>query len=156
MTHPVGLTRLAVINGGDKRPIHDFNHTGTQPEAGRPSPGGSRHDSRQKQEKFMKYLVQTACAAMLIGLSGNVYAAVNGINYDPAHNPDWEQQRSAGNVEQMKKMINKDLGQITAMGFTAIKTYYSTFCTNKPECIDIAAYANQQYPTWAYLSLLLF
>ena len=41
----------------------------------------------------MKYLVQTACAAALIGLSSNGYAAVNGINYDPVHNPAWEPAR---------------------------------------------------------------
>jgi hypothetical protein len=43
----------------------------------------------QTGREIMNYFLQTACGATLIGLSGNVYAAVNGINYDPAHSQAW-------------------------------------------------------------------
>jgi hypothetical protein len=33
----------------------------------------------------MKYLLQIACTAALIGVSNYSYAAQNGINYDPVH-----------------------------------------------------------------------
>src|SRR6476646_2226093 len=108
--------------------------------------GGSRARLQAKQEGFMKYLMQIACAAALIGLSSNVYAFENGINYDPAHNQDWEPQRKAGHVDKMKKIIKDDLAQIKTMGFRAIKTYYSTYCTDQPVCIDIAEYVNELYP----------
>ena len=90
----------------------------------------------------MKYLVQTACAAALIGLSSNVYAAVNGINYDPVHNPAWEPARKNDRLNEMRQIIQNDLKQIKGMGFTAIKTYYSKYCTDVPRCIDIAEEAN--------------
>ena len=94
----------------------------------------------------MKYFLQTACAAALIGLSGNVYAAQNGINYDPAHNPNWNQFQRGAKLDEMKRIITNDLAQIKKMGFTAIKTYYSAYCTNEPRCIDIADFVQSLYP----------
>jgi len=87
---------------------------------------------------LMKYFLQTACAAALIGLSGNVYAAVNGINYDPVHNPDWETARSGDNFDKMNEIFDQDLTQIKSMGFNTIKTYYSAFCSDVPRCINPA------------------
>jgi len=84
----------------------------------------------------MKYL-QTACVATLIGLSSNVYAATNGINYDPAHNPDWTPAQGRSDVNKMKQIITADLKQIKAMGFDVIKTYFSTYCTPTAGlCVD--------------------
>ena len=94
----------------------------------------------------MKYLLQTACAAALIGLSSNVYAQQNGINYDPVHNPNWEQFRKGAKLNEMKNIITNDLAQIKKMGFNAIKTYYSAYCTNEPRCIDIADFVQSLYP----------
>jgi len=95
----------------------------------------------------MKYFLQTACAAALIGLSGNVYAAQNGINYDPAHNPNWNQFQRGAKLDEMKRIITNDLAQIKKMGFNAIKTYYSAYCTNIPDkCVHIADFVNSLYP----------
>jgi exo-beta-1,3-glucanase (GH17 family) len=91
----------------------------------------------------MKYLVQTAYAAALIGLSSQVYAAVNGINYDPVHNPAWEPARVNDNLTKMREILQADFKQIQAMGFTAIKTYYSRYCSNVPRCIDVAEEADK-------------
>jgi exo-beta-1,3-glucanase (GH17 family) len=87
----------------------------------------------------MKHLVQTAYAAALIGLSSNVCAAaVSGINYDPAHDPDWVQAQGDKNITKMQAIFTRDLAQIKAMGFATIKTYYSTYCTDSG-CIDPVA-----------------
>ena len=45
----------------------------------------------------MKYLVRTAFAALL-GLPSYSYAATNGINYDPAHSPQYVEAQRAGNL----------------------------------------------------------
>ena len=91
----------------------------------------------------MKYLVHTAFAALL-GLSSYSYAATNGINYDPAHSAAYVQAQAAGNLEGMKSAITQDLQQIKTMGFTVIKTFFSTFCTNQPRCVPIAELARAQ------------
>jgi len=75
----------------------------------------------------MKYLVQTACAAALIGLSGNVYAAQNGINYDPVHNPAWEPARKKDDFNSMNKIFDQDLTQIKKMGFNTSKPIIQRF-----------------------------
>jgi exo-beta-1,3-glucanase (GH17 family) len=108
------------------------------------------------REKAMKYLVQTAYAAALIGLSSNVYAAVNGINYDPVHNPDWITAQQNGNKDKMQEIFTKDLAQIKAMGFDTIKTYYSTYCTDAGACIDPVAKLAQQAGLKVMLGLYVF
>lgn len=60
----------------------------------------------------MKLSVQSACAAALIGLSSNVYAAVSGINYDPAHAPAWFDAQKDGDVAKMQEIFTQDLAQI--------------------------------------------
>src|SRR5262245_34860181 len=92
----------------------------------------------------MKYLVQTAIAAALIGLSSNVYAAVSGINYDPAYNLDWINAQKDNDVDKMTKLFIQDLALIRAMGFDTIKTYYSTYCAKSGECIQEVAELAQQ------------
>jgi exo-beta-1,3-glucanase (GH17 family) len=92
----------------------------------------------------MNYFLQTACAATLITLSGNVYAAQNGINYDPVHNPAWEPARKGNDVRKMNEIFDQDLAQIKKMGFNTIKTYYSAFCSNVPVCINPAQKAQSQ------------
>jgi exo-beta-1,3-glucanase (GH17 family) len=89
------------------------------------------------QEEAMKYLIQT-CAVALIGLSSNSYAAVSGINYDSAHDPDWVVAQDHKNVAKMEAIFIKDLYQIKAMGFNTIKTFYSTYCTENG-CIQPVA-----------------
>jgi len=91
----------------------------------------------------VKYLVHTAFAALL-GLSSYSYAATNGINYDPAHSPQFVEAQAIGNLVGMKSAIRQDLEQIKTMGFKVIKTFFSTFCTNKPECVTIAELAHAQ------------
>lgn len=89
----------------------------------------------------MKYFLQTACAATLIGLSSNVYAAaVNGINYDPAHTDAWNKAQQKNDLSDLTSLFNKDLAQIKAMGFNTIKTYFSAFCVKSgpPNCINPA------------------
>jgi exo-beta-1,3-glucanase (GH17 family) len=101
----------------------------------------------------MKHLVQTACAAALIGLSSYSYAAVNGLNYDPAHSTAYINGQTNPNggagVAQMRAAIAEDLAQIKNTlnfngDFNIIKTYYSSYC-NIPtgQCIpSIAGLAN--------------
>ena len=93
----------------------------------------------------MKYLVQTVCAAALIGLSTNVYAQpVNGINYDPAHTQAWITAQQNNDTRTMRKLITQDLAQIKAMNFGVIKTFYSQYCPiNGQNCIDVAGLAQQ-------------
>ena len=102
----------------------------------------------------MKYLVQTACAAAFIGLSSNGYAAVNGINYDPAHDPQWIEAQGGkpppnnrpSNPAEMERTLKRDLDQIVGMGFKIIKTYYAKFTgyDGKPLPDDIAKIAQQK------------
>jgi exo-beta-1,3-glucanase (GH17 family) len=80
-------------------------------------------------------------AAML--LAGSSLAEVNGINYDPAHSVAYNNARNSGNLQGMIDVINADLVQINKMGFKNIKTFYSTFCTDAPACIQIAKLAKQ-------------
>src|SRR5260370_14334692 len=89
---------------------------------------------------IMKYFLQAACAAALIGLSTNVYAAVNGINYDPAHTDAWKNAQKGNDFSTLTSLFNKDLAQIKAMGFNTIKTYFSAFCiqSGPPNCINPA------------------
>lgn len=97
----------------------------------------------------MKYLVQTACTAALIGVSSYSYAAQNGINYDPAHSRDYIAAQMDYNgpngVAGMTTAINNDLLQIkNTLKFNIIKTYYSQYC-NIPtgQCVpSIAQLAN--------------
>jgi exo-beta-1,3-glucanase (GH17 family) len=94
--------------------------------------------------EIMKYFLQTACAATLIGLSGNVYAFENGINYDPTHNPAWEPARKRDDFIKINEIFDQDLTQIKNMGFNTIKTYYSAFCTDVPRCINPAQKAQSK------------
>src|SRR5271156_5779991 len=97
----------------------------------------------QLRGSSMKYLVQTAFAAALIGASSYSYAAQNGINYDPAHNPAYVAAQRNGDLPLMTSIINTDLSQIkNTLKFNIIKTFYSRFCTNVPECVPIAKLAN--------------
>ena len=89
----------------------------------------------------MKYLLQTACAAVLICVSSYSYAA-KGINYDPAHSIDYRNAQSNNNLTNLTDSINKDLSQIKTMGFTIIKTFYAQFCTINAGCADIAQLAS--------------
>ena len=87
--------------------------------------------------------LQTAYAAVLIGLSSNAYAAVNGINYDPAHSDDWKKAQQNNDTTTMNRVFDNDLKQIKAIGFTIIKTYYSKFCPQSGQnCINPAQKAN--------------
>jgi exo-beta-1,3-glucanase (GH17 family) len=91
----------------------------------------------------MKYLVQTAFAAALIGVSSYSYAAQNGINYDPAHNPAYVEAQRKNNLSLMTSIINTDLSQVkNTLKFNIIKTFYSRFCTNIPTCVPIAKLAS--------------
>jgi exo-beta-1,3-glucanase (GH17 family) len=97
----------------------------------------------------IKYLVQTACTAALIGTSSYSYAAQNGINYDPAHSRAYKDAQNEYNgrngVAGMTAAINDDLVQIkNTLKFNIIKTYYSQYC-NIPtgQCVEpIAKLAN--------------
>jgi hypothetical protein len=53
----------------------------------------------------MKYFLQAACAAALMGLSGNSFAAVNGINYHPEHSDDWVTAQTSGNIAKMQSLF---------------------------------------------------
>jgi hypothetical protein len=96
----------------------------------------------QTGRAIMNYFLLTACAATLIGLSGNVNAAVNGINYDPAHDPAWIIAQNNDDFNTMKRIFDKDLTQIRdKLKSKTIKTYYSTFCAKggpRVGCIDAA------------------
>ena len=87
----------------------------------------------------MKFLVQTAFAAALLGLPGySNAAAVNGINYDPAHSKDYIDGQNnydgPAGLATMKAAINKDLAQIkNKLHFDIIKTYYSAYCNVRKE-----------------------
>jgi hypothetical protein len=79
----------------------------------------------------------------LIAVSSYSYAAQNGINYDPAHNPAYIQAQREANLPRMTSLINDDLNQIkNTLKFGIIKTFYSRFCTNIPTCVPIAQLAN--------------
>src|SRR5262245_65832266 len=79
-------------------------------------------------------------SAAFIGLSSNVYAAQNGINYDPDHSGAWLEAQQDDQVDVMQKLFTRDLKQINEMKkFDTIKTYYSTYCTVKGNCIDPVA-----------------
>jgi hypothetical protein len=90
--------------------------------------------------------LQTAYAAVLIGLSSNAYAAVNGINYDPAHTDAWKNAQQSNQFETLKSIFSSDLDQIKKMGFNTIKTYFSAFCVKNgpPNCINPAQVAKDK------------
>ena len=64
---------------------------------------------------------------------------INGVNYDPAHSSAYQAAQKSNDVATMKSVIASDLDQIKKMGFTTIKTFYSTYCTiNGQACVKIA------------------
>lgn len=62
---------------------------------------------------------------------------ITGINYDPAHSQTYIDGQKSGNVDQMRSSIDADLQQISALGFTVVKTYYSEYCSGNG-CINVA------------------
>jgi exo-beta-1,3-glucanase (GH17 family) len=62
---------------------------------------------------------------------------IHGINYDPSHSQAYLTAQSNNNVETMKNIIDNDLKQISAAGFNVIKSYYSEYCDNGGQCINI-------------------
>jgi exo-beta-1,3-glucanase (GH17 family) len=66
------------------------------------------------------------------------------FNYDPAHNLEWLNAQKNDNVTEMQKLFTRDLAQIKAMNFGIIKTFYSTYCTDKGRCIAPVAQLAQQ------------
>jgi exo-beta-1,3-glucanase (GH17 family) len=91
--------------------------------------------------KFLSIAATLFAAALTANTS---MAAVQGINYDPAHSAAYNNARNSGNVAGMIAAINADLDKIKAMGFTHIKTFYSTFCTDAPQCVPIAQLTKQK------------
>ena len=96
---------------------------------------------RRYHEKSLVYSRDLFAAALTANTS---MAAVQGINYDPAHSAAYNNARNSGNVAGMIAAINADLDKIKAMGFTHIKTFYSTFCTDAPQCVPIAQLTKQK------------
>jgi exo-beta-1,3-glucanase (GH17 family) len=96
-----------------------------------------------KGEESMKYFLQAACAAALMGLSSNSFAAVHGINYDPDHSVEWLDAQKKGNVTEMQRLFTRDLAQIKAMNFGIIKTFYSTYCAYNGCIYRVAQLAQQ-------------
>ncbi|MDP3067896.1 MAG: glycoside hydrolase, partial [Methylocystis sp.] len=80
-----------------------------------------------------------AALAAYIFASSHAYAADNGINYDPAHSGAYLAAQKANDVATMKKVVADDLTQIRTLGFSRVKTFYSTYCTiNGQQCVSIA------------------
>jgi exo-beta-1,3-glucanase (GH17 family) len=76
--------------------------------------------------------------------SSHAYAAENGINYDPAHSGAYLQAQKTNDFATMNRVVGDDLTQIRSLGFSRVKTFYSTYCTiNGQQCVNIAdlAYA---------------
>ncbi len=90
----------------------------------------------------MKTWIHGALAASLFA-SSHAYAADNGINYDPAHSGAYVAAQKANDVATMKKVVADDLTQIRTLGFSRVKTFYSTYCTiNGQQCVSIAELAS--------------
>jgi hypothetical protein len=81
------------------------------PRSNRRAISNSLQRHQHKREGNMNFL-QTAYAAVLIGLSSNAYAAVNGINYDPAHTDAWKNAQQSNQFETLKSIFSSDLDQI--------------------------------------------
>lgn len=62
---------------------------------------------------------------------------IKGVNYDPAHSQSYISGQNSGNIAEMQTSIDADLQQISNLGFTVIKSYYSEYCTGTT-CINIA------------------
>ena len=93
----------------------------------------------------MKRFVQAVCAAVAIWSFNTVYAAENGINYDPAHDQPWFDAQQSNDTSMMYTLLLQDLAQIKAMGFGTIKTYYSLYCSINGNCTpSIAGAAKNQ------------
>ncbi len=89
----------------------------------------------------MRYLIQSACA-LLICASTHAYAAENGVNYDPAHSSAYQAAQKRNDVGTMTSVIANDLGQVRKMGFSLVKTFYSTYCTiDGTKCVNVAELA---------------
>jgi exo-beta-1,3-glucanase (GH17 family) len=89
--------------------------------------------------------MKTWCRAALaasVCVSSHAYAAENGINYDPAHSGAYIQAQKTNDIATMRKVIADDLTQISKLGFSFVKTFYSTYCTiNGQQCVSPAELA---------------
>jgi exo-beta-1,3-glucanase (GH17 family) len=92
----------------------------------------------EMSKSFLRSIVTTMT---LLTAAGASEAAVNGINYDPAHSAAFQNAQSSNNLQAMKDSINADLAQLKKIGFGTIKTFYSTFCTYSGSCVPIAQLA---------------
>jgi len=88
----------------------------------------------------MKSWIRGALASMCV--LSHAYAAERGINYDPAHSADYVEAQKTNNFGLMNTIIVNDLFQIQKLGFSLVKTFYSTYCTiNGQRCVNIAELA---------------
>lgn len=77
--------------------------------------------------------------------SSHAYAAENGINYDPAHSADYVEAQKTNNFGLMTTIIVNDLVQIQKLGFSLVKTFFSTYCpVNGQNCVDITKLAAER------------
>ena len=89
----------------------------------------------------MKTWIRSALVASIFA-SSHAYAAENGVNYDPAHSGAYVAAQKANDFATMKKVVGDDLTQIRTLGFSRVKTFYSTYCTiNGQNCVSIAELA---------------
>jgi len=89
----------------------------------------------------MKSWIYGVLAASLCAAS-NAYAAQNGVNYDPAHSAAYVSAQQKNDAATMTAVIADDLTQLRTLGFSLVKTFYSTYCTiNGQKCVSIAELA---------------
>lgn len=89
----------------------------------------------------MKSLIYGALAASLCATS-NAFAVENGVNYDPTHSTAYVAAQKKNDVATMNKIIGDDLTQFKKLGFSLVKTFYSTYCTiDGKKCVSIAELA---------------
>jgi exo-beta-1,3-glucanase (GH17 family) len=92
--------------------------------------------------------MKTWCRAALaasVCVSSHAYAAENGINYDPAHSANYVEAQKTNNFGLMSTIIFNDLVQIQKLGFSLVKTFFSTYCPiNGQNCVDITKLAAER------------
>lgn len=73
--------------------------------------------------------MKTTIALIMSMSSTCLFAAERGINYDPAHDPNFTSAQQRNDLNGMKRVVQQDLRAIQNAGFTTLKTFYSTFGT---------------------------
>ncbi|HEY8126719.1 MAG TPA: glycoside hydrolase [Methylocystis sp.] len=89
----------------------------------------------------MKPWIYGALAASIC-VATPAHAAQRGVNYDPAHSQAYLNAQQKNDFGTMSSVVAGDLAQIGTLGFSLVKTFYSTYCTiNGAKCVNIAQLA---------------